>query len=39
MCVEKIMEEDYLESKLELRDIMKEQLKEIEDMKKEDMLS
>ena len=31
--------EDYLESKLELSNEMKERLKELENMKKEDMLS
>jgi len=31
--------EDYLESKLELSDEMKDRLKEIEDMKKEDIFS
>jgi len=31
--------EDYLESKLELSDEMKERLKEIENIKKEDMFS
>ena len=31
--------EDYLESKLELSDEMKKRLKEIQNMKKEDMLS
>lgn len=31
--------EDYLESRLELSDEMKERLKEIEDMRKKDMFS
>jgi len=31
--------EDYLESKLELSDEMKKRLKELDNMKKEDMLS
>ena len=31
--------EDYLENQLELSDEMKERVKELEDMKKEDMLS
>jgi len=36
--IKRILEE-YLENKLELSDEMKERLKEIEDMKKEDMFS